>query len=733
MLTLVSLWEVRILNAGSITTQQIIGSLLAILAFLPASLCTGYLAAWFTNLHGFRRRSIVERVFWSVPLSMAVSTIAAVLIGRFLSLTAVVAFFVATTVLWLVVVGREGLQLRRSRGKWNIGWNPLGGAASVLAVLWIVVAVLSLVDLQGNHKLFMNTAMLDQSYRVNWTQDVLRTGVPPVNPQYFYKHSAPMRNYYFWYVVCAAVAKRSHLSVRVVFIASTVWAGFVLAALIGLYLKHLLEVGARLRKQFLRAIALLMVTGLDLCVALWGVFYSHRAPTGDLEAWSKDAIVSWLHTLLWAPHHVVAMVCCMFAFLLAWMGGRDGEHNRIVTILLIAVSLASAFGLSIYVTFAFFLVMLFWALWQIAIERTPRPVMLLAAGGAGSIVLLLPYLADLMQPASQQVEGGSGSLFSFAVREMIPPGGLLATPFFQHIAESHSPAALNLAKLILLLPGYALELGFYFAVFLIYLVPAWRGRTPLSPAHRALLFICAATLPIISLIRSGILNTNDFGWRGALLVQFPLLLLASDVVTGWKIADSKTSAPADLAGLPHNTPQWLRSIAALALVIGAMGTFCQALMLRFGVPFVEWQMTVAHTSEKRSFSHNAYISSLGYAQLDSLIPNDAIVQFNPRHEDPFWTAADLLGVDHQVAILHDGMGCGSELGGDSSGCKAMAADIGALFHGASADQARSTCRKYAIQYLVVRNFDPAWDDKAGWVWTLNPVVADKDFRALDCR
>ena len=183
MLTLVSLWEVRILNAGSITTQQIIGSLLAILAFLPASLCTGYLAAWFTNLHGFRRRSIVERVFWSVPLSMAVSTIAAVLIGRFLSLTAVVVFFLAGAVLWLVVVGREGLQLRRSRGKWNIGWNPLGGAASVLAVLWIVVAVLSLVDLQGNHKLFMNTAMLDQSYRVNWTQDVLRTGVPPVNPQ----------------------------------------------------------------------------------------------------------------------------------------------------------------------------------------------------------------------------------------------------------------------------------------------------------------------------------------------------------------------------------------------------------------------------------------------------------------------------------------------------------------------------------------------------------------------
>jgi hypothetical protein len=662
---------------------------------------------------------------------VAVSTIAAVLIGRFLSLSAVVVFFLASLVLWLFVICREGLQIRRSKAKWNTGWNPLGGTAFIVAMLWIVLAVLSLVDIQSNHKLFMNVAMLDQSYRVNWTQDVLRTGVPPVNPHYWYQHAAPMRNYYFWYVVCAAVAKMTHLSARVVFIASTVWSGFVLAALIGLYLKHFLTVGARLRKQFLRAIALLTVTGLDLCVAFWNIFYAHRSPGGDLEAWSRDAIVSWLHTLLWAPHHMAAMACCMFAFLLAWMGGREGERNRTVTVVLIAASLASAFGLSIYVAFAFFLLMLLWAVWQIAIERTRRPVLLLAAGGVCSIVLLVPYLTELMQPSSQNVEGGS--IFSFAVREMIPPDALLATHFFQHIATSHPLAALNLAKLILLVPGYALELGFFFAVFLIYLVPAWRGRIELSPAHRTLLFICAATFPIISEIRSGILNTNDFGWRGALFLQFPLLLLASEVFTGWKLAESKSTAPSDLNGLPHNTPQWLRTIAALALVVGGMGTIAQALMMRFGPLVVEWQMAKAHTPEKQSFSHNAYISNVGYAQLDASIAGDAIVQFNPIHADPFWTAADLLGVDHQTAILHDKKGCGSELGGDSGGCKAMAADIDALFHGASADQATSTCRKYAIQYLVVRNFDPAWDDKGGWVWTLNPVVADEDFRALDCR
>ena len=724
--------ETGLLNADSMTAQQIVGSLLAVLALFPAMVCPGYLAAWFADLHGFRRRSLVERFFWSLPLSAGVFTIAAVLIGRFLSLAAVVVFLIVGAVAWLAVLGRELAELRRSGLKVNIGWNPLGNKALVFALLWIAAAVLSLVDLQSGHKLFMNVAMLDQSYRVNWTQDVLRTGIPPVNPHYWYLHAAPMRNYYFWYVVCAAIARMTHLSARVVFIASTVWAGFILAAVIGLYLKHFLCVGTRLRTQFLRAIALLLVTGLDLCVAVYSIFTAQMPPGGDLEAWSKDAIVSWLHTLLWAPHHMVSMVCCMMALLLAWVGAKEKSTRPLATAVLIAALLAAAFGLSIYVTFAFFLVMLLWAVWQIAVERAPRPAMLLAAGGAGAGVLLVPYLLELLHPAGPAGAPGA-SVFSFAVREMIPPAALLGTHFFQHLAAGHPLAALNLAKEILLLPGYGLELGFYFAVFLIYLVPAWRGRIALSPAHRSLLFICLATLPIISQIRSGILDTNDFGWRGALFVQFALLLLASEVLTGWKLEESRSTAPAELAELPHRTPQVLRAIAALALVIGAMGTICQALMLRLGVPIVEWQMARSHTPETRSFSHNAYISSIGYAELDRQISQDAIVQFNPVHPDPFWTAADLLGIDRQSAILNDKKGCGSELGGDPSGCKAMADDIDALFRGIPAAQARQTCARYSIQYLVVRNFDPAWSDAGGWVWKLPALVADPDFRALDCR
>lgn len=676
-----------------------------------------------------------------MPLSLAVSTIASVLIGKFLSLAAAVVFFLAAATLWLATIGWEWLQLRRAGRKWKIGWHPLGGTAFMLAILWIVAAVLSLVDLESKHHLFMNVAVLDQAFRIDWTGSVLRSGVPPVNPLYFYKHPALMRNYYFWYVVCAAVAKMAHLPVRAVFLAGSVWAGFFLATLNGLFLKHFLAPGVHLRRQFLRSVLLLMVTGLDICVILWNLLYFHRTPPFDFEAWSGDPILSWLDTLFWSPNHIVSLVCCMFAFLLAWMAGKEGAQKRTASVAIIAVALASAFGLSIYVTFAFFLVMLVWALWQIAIERTPRPALLLAAGGAGAIPLLIPYLRELTHTDSR-MQGGVP--FAFAVRKTFSPDGLVSSSPFHPLAAAHPTAALNLAKLLLLVPGYAIELGFFLVVFLIYLVPAWRGRTPLSPAQRSLLVIAAATVPFMSLMRSSVLMLNDFGFRSALLLQFPLLLLGSETITRWSLEDLNRKTSAISAGLrqstPHqptprqSTPHWLRSVAALALVAGAVGTLSQALWFRFIVPLVEvGHMRAPLAGDAGNLSHNAWFSAIGYAQLNASIPSDAVVQFNPFHADAYWMSADLLGVGHQTAIISDQQGCGSELGGDPSGCAAMAAAIDSLFNGASAEQARATCHEYAIQYLVARVYDPAWKNKNSWVWTLGPVVSDDEFRVLDCR
>ena len=156
--------------------QQAVETLLAVPAFLPATLCTGYVAAWFTNLHDFRRRSLVERLFWSVPLSVAISTISTVLLGKAFSLSAAVIFLVGSAFLFLATLAWEHHGLKQAGMTWRIGWNPLGGRAFTLGLIWIVLAILSLIDFQSGHQLFMSLTIFDHASRVNWTQSILRTG-----------------------------------------------------------------------------------------------------------------------------------------------------------------------------------------------------------------------------------------------------------------------------------------------------------------------------------------------------------------------------------------------------------------------------------------------------------------------------------------------------------------------------------------------------------------------------
>ena len=414
-------------NLVSIITCQLIEDSIAIPAFLPVTACTGYLAAWSTNLFGFRTRSLVERFFWSVPLSISISTIGCVLLGVFVSLTFASAMLVLSAVVSLTILAYEWRRLRRKGQAWRVGIHPLGGITTVLVFLWIAIVLALLVDIQGDQKLFMSLTLYDHAQRSNWAQSILRTGIPPTNPIYFFQHLASMRYYYFWLADCAAVAKYSHLSMRSILAGGCVWSGIALASIVGLFLKHFLEVGERLRRQFLMALGFFAVTGLAFFVDLWNMFVLHLSFPG--EAWSLGQVQDWLSFFLYYPHHLVAAVCCLFAFLLAWMAVRQQTYSAALVVW-IAVALASSFGLSVYVAFAFFLVVFLWSLWQIFIEHCLRAPLLLAAGGIGALVLLIPYLRSLTHSESKMT---GGSIFVPWVREMIPPGALLGTLPFRHL------------------------------------------------------------------------------------------------------------------------------------------------------------------------------------------------------------------------------------------------------------------------------------------------------------
>jgi len=711
----------------SITTRQLIEDAIAIPAFLPVTVCTGYVLAWSTNLFGFRTRSLLERFFWSVPLSISVSTIGCVLLGMFASLSLASAILASSAVVSLMLFAYEGRQLRRKGQAWRVGIQPLGGVATVLVILWVAIILVSLVDIQGDHKLFMSLTLFDHAQRVDWAESILRSGIPPTNPIYFFQRPATMRYYYFWLADCAAVAKYSRLPVRATLAGGCVWSGIALVSIVGLFLKHFLEVGKRLRRQFVMALGLFAVTGLAFLVDLWNMFVMQRSFPG--ETWSLGQLQDWLSFFLFYPHHLMAAVCCLFAFLLAWLAARQQTH-RAVSVVLIAAALASSFGLSVYVAFTFFLVVIVWTLWRLIVEHRLRASLLLAAGGGGAVALLIPYLRSLTHSDSKMT---GGSVFVLWVREMIPPDMLLGVAPFRYLELLHPRITPALAKLVLLIPGYAIELGFYFVVLLVFLVPAWRGRSRLTEAHRTLVVFILATLPITSFLRSAVLDVNDFGMHSALFLQIPLVLLASELVMSWHFEKREQGSAAMYPGLPRATPHWLLHIANLAIIFGVATTVYKAFNLRFTLPIVEANVPAATNSQLSELSRKAYIAHEGYAALNAAVPQDAIVQFNPASSNPWWTSTDFLGVRHQIVTATDKLWCGSELGGDPTGCPAIAAAVDSLYNDASASQARAVCSQYGMQYLVAYVYDPAWNDPESWVWTLPSVVAQPKFRALNCR
>ncbi|HLI78077.1 MAG TPA: hypothetical protein VKV02_14120, partial [Acidobacteriaceae bacterium] len=296
---------------------------------------------------------------------------------------------------WLFVLCAAAAALLLATSKHNLWPRQDRRVTALLSLGWTLFVLLMLVEVQVGHKLYFSVVMADESYRIAFTDAVLRSGVPPANPLYFAGSPAAMHYYYFWYVLCAAVAKLAHVSARQAFIASCIWAGFGLLATVRLYTEHFFRWE---RKQRWIALGLLAVTGADLVPAL-GQALLQPTLNGDTEWWSVDPIDAWPDSLLWVPHHVASVLCCLLGFLLLWrlLVPLSAKETR-PAVALAALAFASAFGLSVYVVFGFALLMAAWLIRLAILRRTEtafplwRP--LLTAGLLGAI-LLLPFLSEL--------------------------------------------------------------------------------------------------------------------------------------------------------------------------------------------------------------------------------------------------------------------------------------------------------------------------------------------------
>jgi hypothetical protein len=164
------------------TLQDVAGSAVGVVVFALALYVLGYAA----NLFGFRKMSFCERSLWAIAYSFAVTPIAGYLVGRYAGFNAACGLLLGIALVWLVPLWRDRHQFAWSRSETTI---------ACAAVAWVAFVVFSLVDIQVGHKLYFSVVLDDQTYRVAFTDSVLRTGVPPANPLYFPGQSQPMRYY----------------------------------------------------------------------------------------------------------------------------------------------------------------------------------------------------------------------------------------------------------------------------------------------------------------------------------------------------------------------------------------------------------------------------------------------------------------------------------------------------------------------------------------------------------
>lgn len=683
------------------STLDLAACLWSFALFSLFALAPGYAAGWLADLLEFRKRTLVARIAISIPLSISLAPIMAYLAGRFVSATAVWVVFGA---IWLVVLAIALRQLVRKVPRLALGRLP--AAFPAILAGWLAAGLVMLIDWQIKDRLYYSVVSFDYELRTALVSSISRTGIPPANPLFFPGHLVPLSYHYFWLIPCSLVNQLggSLVSARQAMIGGTLWCGLGLIAIIPLYLRFFHPAGAhRIARRSLIGIGLLAVTGLDVIPNLLRDL--NGIPLPDPEWWNNFQVSSWVTSVLWVPHHTVAMISGLMAILILWNSNRaNSAVQRAGWMLIAGLAMATCLGSSIYVGLIFGVALMIWTA-ILLFHRSNREAAFAVAVGCIALAAVARQILDLRGVAASGVSGGS--ILMFRVSDFVFTG-----LFRDWIG--HSQIRLNLVNALLLPANYFLELG-AFLMGGIWTLRRWsRSAGKMNRYQMATLTFAATSILICTFFRSSTIANNDLGPRGFLLGQFVLLLWMTDVV---------------------QQKRWIspgrRALLGALLLIGVVSSVHEIVVLRT-YPIVSDLLQIprsAWLSRDHNLGRRTYALREGYEKLQAALPESAIVQHNPNAVpgDLPW---GLYGDRQAVA---DTPGCGVVFGGDPDSCADIQAQLKPIFNGESRwEDVVRACRNLAITAILVKDTDPAWADRQGWVWRQEPIVANPFMRAIPC-
>ena len=722
------------------TLIDLLQSVLCTAVFGIFLLPPGYLAARFFNVKQMRERSGAEQLLWSVALSIPLALVLAELLGRVLTPAGVLRVFFALALGAVVVL--VGAPRSSARTAAPIGREVylVGGTALLLSAYLL----LTLLDVQVGNRLFVPTVLTDWGVRIPFVESAVRGPVPPLNPLSALGPVVPvMRYYYFWYVLCALPGRLLHTPPGGILAASAVWAGFALLAVSFLTLKYLVGVGDRLRSQCVLVLLPMLAIGLDILPTIGTYLNRSSNPYLDIEWWRPDRTPAFLTALVYAPHHIGGLVCCFVAYLVLV---AEPEQTLPVTswsigkavggAILAGIAFAACVGTSTFIAFVFVIASL---LWTIDLLRTRQFVQIgtLAGSGVVAYVLSRPFLHEL--------KSGSSAAHAFATVAWRSSGYLSEEFARRHLLIAH-PFATFLAKQPFILTFDFFELGFFafVAVFQIRreLLPALRGRLVLTSGQRALWAIFAgASMAWLFVSSAATSSGNDLGGHAGMLARFVLVLWSPPYLLElWSLRRGFFQRPLRRQLAP--------ALATICLFLGLAGGLFDAVLHRVYIPLFDmgYMKRPAGTLTSDHLSERFLAIRSVWSQLDSMLPANARVQYNPLA--PMQPV--LARYSNRQLVASDG-GCGTAFGGDYDRCTPVRAELRHLFDNenyemiidgiviparpetpATTADFNRVCRDLSLSAILVESTDPVWNQQDSWVWKLRPAIAEPTVRAYLC-